>query len=470
MYKLLLICGFFFCGSLVEAQSLNVRLKGKISNFYGSYMTWQLPNAGVNIGGNPLEIEVNEGAFDVEVPMVSPGFISVYMYTCTCMIRVWAVPGSEMELYFDWNEPRSSLKFAGDQKLLNRYLNRLKRTDEPSKEKWVKDLFGEVSLPRHIDPIIEEEREKEVKALEALKKKTLVSSTFELVMQLERKYFWDRIKSDVYQQSFLDPAKAFANNGPTNWQEVTGVKTHYYFQFLIEAAFSLFPDESHIPRLKKASEHLSGKVREAFWAHYIYFIAEYGHEDPEVVEAYKLFEKQFPNSAFKKFVYRPVQPMEDAYALAQLPITKAMEIDTLNEYKDIESIVAKYKGQVLYFDVWATWCGPCIYEFNVRFKEPLKAFIKDKPIKVIYLSVDQDKVDQKWKDFIVKFRLNSFNDRLGTRGLYQVMEYLGHNTMMPFGIPRYFIVDKEGKLVNTNAPSPSDGQVLFDELKKYLQP
>ena len=37
-------------------------------------------------------------------------------------------------------------------------------------------------------------------------------------------------------------------------------------------------------------------------------------------------------------------------------------------------------------------------------------------------------------------------------------------------IPRYLIIDKAGKIVNSNAPSPSNGPELIGEIKTYLAP
>ncbi|GAB5526516.1 MAG: hypothetical protein Roseis2KO_43880 [Roseivirga sp.] len=137
-------------------------------------------------------------------------------------------------------------------------------------------------------------------------------------------------------------------------------------------------------------------------------------------------------------------------------------------FDSIEAVIEKYKGEVLYFDIWASWCAPCIQEFKVRYRQPFNEFMDGKPVRVIYVSVDRDQAHDKWVAAVKRNKLNSVNIRFTGDQRMGMLRYIGVGPNDRFGIPRYFIVDKKGNLVNANAPRPSQQEWLFAELAKYL--
>ena len=111
--------------------------------------------------------------------------------------------------------------------------------------------------------------------------------------------------------------------------------------------------------------------------------------------------------------------------------------------------LSDFVGSVVYVDVWATWCGPCVYE--VPFLIEIEEEYEGQNITFLGVSVDTDA--EAWMNFI---------DEKGMRGVHvntgswknQMMDDYAIN-----GIPRFMIFDTEGKVVNLNAPRPSSEKI-----------
>jgi thiol-disulfide isomerase/thioredoxin len=125
------------------------------------------------------------------------------------------------------------------------------------------------------------------------------------------------------------------------------------------------------------------------------------------------------------------------------------------EAVSLSQLFAKHKGKVIYLDLWASWCGPCIEEFPASRK--LSQEYAAKGIVVVYLSIDEDYL--KWKQAVDRFLADADGQYLFRNAeaskLIQVFEAKS--------IPRYIIIDRAGKVINSNAPRPSDPR-----LKKML--
>jgi len=107
--------------------------------------------------------------------------------------------------------------------------------------------------------------------------------------------------------------------------------------------------------------------------------------------------------------------------------------------------LADYKGKVIYLDIWATWCGPCIKEFPSSRR--LSQKLQGEDVKFVYLSVDSDA--EKWRAFLDKnWELKGIH--LIEKNGISVRGKLGIN-----GIPRYMLIDKNGVVNSSHAAGPS---------------
>lgn len=116
------------------------------------------------------------------------------------------------------------------------------------------------------------------------------------------------------------------------------------------------------------------------------------------------------------------------------------------------------KGNLVYIDVWATWCGPCLAEIPSMKK--LEGDYRDKKIKFVGMSIDPKKDKDKWKQMVKEKDLKGIQIFADNDWKSQFVKEYGI-----LGIPRFILIDAEGNIINADAPRPSDPAIrtLFDE-------
>jgi len=126
---------------------------------------------------------------------------------------------------------------------------------------------------------------------------------------------------------------------------------------------------------------------------------------------------------------------------------------TFNDINGKPTSLTDFKGKVVYIDVWATWCGPCIQE--IPHLKKLKEEFKGNPdVVFMAISVDAQRDHQKWKQFVAAQELAGVQLFAGERA--------NRDLMAPYrisGIPRFMLVGKDGTLVNIEAPRPSSPEI-----------
>jgi thiol-disulfide isomerase/thioredoxin len=132
-----------------------------------------------------------------------------------------------------------------------------------------------------------------------------------------------------------------------------------------------------------------------------------------------------------------------------------------DNYKGGKTKLEDFRGKYVYIDVWATWCAPCRAE--IPFLKKLEEKYHQKNIVFVCLSIDQVKDIEKWKTLIKDKEL----------GGVQVLADNDWNSQFVkdyyiSGIPRFILVDPNGKIVKADAPRPSSPTIEteFDSLFK----
>jgi len=115
-----------------------------------------------------------------------------------------------------------------------------------------------------------------------------------------------------------------------------------------------------------------------------------------------------------------------------------------------------YAGKWVYIDIWATWCGPCRRE--IPHLRNLEAKYSGLPIEFVSISSDSDR--DAWRKLVTK--QNMKGEQLRFDGKDRFME-----SYKITGIPRFILLDQEGKIVDPDMTRPSDPATV-ETLDKLL--
>ena len=125
------------------------------------------------------------------------------------------------------------------------------------------------------------------------------------------------------------------------------------------------------------------------------------------------------------------------------------------DYKGGKKSLASFKGKYVYIDLWATWCGPCIQQ--IPFLQALEKEYHNKNIEFVSISSDEarrsggswEAAEKKWRDFVKARNLSGVQ-------LWAGQDISFQQAYQVTGIPRFILIDKQGNIVNANAPRPSE--------------
>lgn len=116
------------------------------------------------------------------------------------------------------------------------------------------------------------------------------------------------------------------------------------------------------------------------------------------------------------------------------------------------------RGQLVYIDVWATWCLPCIHE--IPHLQELEKSMHGKEITFVSICKNDEK--SKWEHMVTEKDLGGIQ-----LFAHEEDDQSFFDTYMVNGIPRFILIDASGKIVDADAKRPSNPE-LSEQLNALL--
>lgn len=181
----------------------------------------------------------------------------------------------------------------------------------------------------------------------------------------------------------------------------------------------------------RIKNNFSGKIRD-------YFLFELVKES-ESKELINTFLNDSQNEDYKNYIKQNFNIREEIFSAEdRLMQTNLSGIS-------LKNVFSKYKGKVIYIDIWASWCGPC-RRMLPKSRQLEEQFKND--VAFIYISIDKNA--QHWIKAVQMEGLDEQNCYL----ISEKSNFIKEHEIQ--GIPHYMIFDRNGELINNDAMRPDD--------------
>lgn len=272
-----------------------------------------------------------------------------------------------------------------------------------------------------------------------------------------------RVKS--YYASRYKEENIYAANTPVlfkAWLQEEVETDHPYLQVIADETFVSTYIGAAVPgadesRTAYLLEHLAGdRLKQQVVGGDALSTLRYHGVNEHFTDIYELIQKQVSQPDIRAWydsLYHAYQPLN----LGQ----PAFDF-TLTDLQGKSVRLSDYKGKMVVIDLWATWCATCVAELP-NFERMADSLHADSGIVFVSIAWDEDVV---WKSYLnkhpkseaIQLRLSpDENDK-------HMQDFVKHYQLT--GVPRYLMIDAEGKFLTAFAPLPTDP--YFGQLRLLL--
>ncbi len=405
--------------------------------------------------------------FDIDEPL------PVTFYDGKETSQMFVQPGDSIYLTLDTKEFDETIKYSGTGADRNNYLAQKYLKFDDGSEYSIWDMIDSLS-PAQYKTLIDKKRTSREQMVKDYTSGHNESSdfksfeetnidfeyAFDLFMYIrgnrDYKSGYDTINVPV---SFYELFGSFAdyNNPYTKSKSYNIYYNFYYPQYLTIVNSDMLKGKEGAERdsiiLAIYKANLDGFEKERAITNYFYGkISRYNIDYFE--ENKDFFDENVTNKKLREYVYNEYDKVKKQLSQDMPEGAKLVNLER-KEYSKLTftDVIGKYKGKVIYLDFWASWCGPCKGEMPSSLE--MQDYFKGKDVAFVYFSSDKDSVA--WEQMIKILQISGDHYRVNKK-IYKEYNKL-YNVRY---IPRYMIIDKNGKTVDDKAKRPSDLTVRQD--------
>lgn len=387
--------------------------------------------------------EDSSGRFEIKFPLSKPNYFRIGRN------QLYLSPGDDLTVYIDYNDPKAA-RFSGRGSEANDYL---RFTPFPKGGSFMEAGGQAKETPHETIQYILWAAENRNKQLDSIR---MVSAEFE---RLER----GRIRADIIN-SLLDGQIVFyrprsirkdsvklKQYGDEYAELIKPVVDQYAKGFVDASLLDLVVYRDLVDTLVKQPGLPADLQKMKDWIKATELVGEMR----QVSDKAKLREFNRLIALIKTTGYRDALNKTLGSLLKFGKGDNAVDFTTVDiNGKKIN--LSSLKGKLLYVDLWATWCGPCLAEMP-KLEALKEKYANDPSIAFVSLSID-DNLDL-WKKNLAGRNAGGYQWQINRNKLsaYEIV-----------GIPRVLLIGKDFKLIDMNAPLPSSNKLtgLLDDLLK----
>jgi len=443
-------------------------------------------------------IRIRSGNFNTSLTIDAPGFIS-FQGKNLPKTTFYVEPEGQVEILYVKDETgRTKVNFSGSNEIANNIL----LTNNPlDNQNFLQFKLPEIFQVESADAFVEimnKEFELSTKPFKnQFERKRITQSCYQAMMSETEQamLYW----VSMYLKDFQMPDNELPYVTKLNHDEVRKLAKMLYFKYdpyQRKYASATRTHQNQMTKSKLIEKNLldNGKEVTPIWAQFAddFAIIESGLSAidfaPDSVQmsfigstllsalSYKSVSDNKFNKAFSvyqaKFPSSPFNPLITSHPNFKQEHNRLAENDTIDEVylakfidagqiKNLQDLIkTNFIGETVFVDFWATWCSPCIAEFQ---NEPsLKSFLKERQIATLYVSIDNPSDKAKWERAIEKYKLSGYHCLVNKDVKESLDKWFA-------GIPRYMLFDSKGELLDDNLPKPSTKTELYTRITQLLR-
>ena len=274
----------------------------------------------------------------------------------------------------------------------------------------------------------------------------------------EHSYTWSQIETMIRKLGYQPLTQEFKKEDNLKSSTFSYLITQYPFYC---DNYNAFPGDSLVKRNGNYNLHLASNL----YTGKIYDYYAFQEIASSLTSLYKLedFKKLKPyierisNPNAKREIQRvESERIKSAMRLqAGAPSPLFNLADTTGTFHQL----AAMKGKVIYIDLWASWCGPCKEE-TPHLKKIYEQLKNNDKVQIISIASFDAKNKLRRYEIIKKDQMNWLQ-------LEDTDDSFAKSYQANF-IPRFIIIDKQGKIVDSDAVRPSEPEKLMSILKREI--
>jgi thiol-disulfide isomerase/thioredoxin len=464
---ILLIAGLFACSGPSADMA---EISGIVNNptdtevevlYYKDYLTNEMESVIVNLG--------RRNSFKASLPMSEGQFIYVRVPGRT--VSLYALPGASVHVEFDAQNPEFQPVVKGrrsyESQFMVSYVQQIERNfGQGLIINRIPDMDTQTFI-NYMDSI----QHVKIEFMATFEKKSSLDEHFVNIMTANIKY--DRLamllRYPIYKAYFNnleetldvgDDYYAFLTDH--DLFEDSYLRSRSYLGFLnayIDYLMIENPYEGDEPKTyyqiqyDLVKDHLVGKSRDFALSQLL--ISSLNFEDFESAEAMYI---DYTDLAADVGL-RDIVKKEYEAILSLTPGNPAPEF-TMTDINGEKVSMRDFRGQVVYLDFWASWCGPCMREMP-HAQELKKKLATQHDLVFLYISIDTD--EEAWRKTVADhdlqgIHLNVSGTTEGVASQYNIK-----------GVPSFFIIGRDGNIFDNRAPRPSNPAILPSLMSALLE-